>query len=330
LEVLGNTAEPSLLGIRGLIEQNRSNLLGDLGDYDSALAGAERAVAIWERLVPDEPRRADDLANSLKACGGYRLRSGCYAEAIAAYEKASRWYERVVEKDPTREVAEERGKILIAVGTAQSRVGNLASAKAAILAGMHFFASRPPSAAATEAGIEDYLTRQLVRLDEVASMQPSQVAQWRKAAQDGADTAGELGRSGAVQQGIEVLADALVIRDRIAEVAPSIDNLADRARACLQMTVMRLHRGHLPAALTTSSRAIADLEQGLSAGDVRLLPEWGKARYALATVLRMQGREDDARRCIEEVLKRRAPGATADWKNVVAMADDFLHEERNH
>jgi hypothetical protein len=118
----------------------------------------------------------------------------------------------------------------------------------------------------------------------------------------------------------------LEIPDRIVQVAPAAQTSVDRANAYLQMGFVRLHRGHFQAAHRVCALAVADLERAIAAAGPAWLPQWGKANYALAVVLREAGHERQARECANDILGRRTALATPEWRQVIGMAKQFFQE----
>ena len=70
---------------RGVIETAMASVLQDLGDYDTAIAIAQRAVARFEAQAVRDPRR---YAEALARRGSLRQEKGRYAEAAADFRLA--------------------------------------------------------------------------------------------------------------------------------------------------------------------------------------------------------------------------------------------------
>ncbi|MFO0957902.1 MAG: serine/threonine-protein kinase [Isosphaeraceae bacterium] len=236
LQAAEDTRPESLVRLAGIIE-DYAHLADEIGDIRDALKVHEDSLAIWERLVRDQPGRDEyqsGLATLENCRGNFLKRTGRPDEALAAHERALAIYERLAGDHPTLIWYQAR------LADSHNNVGNLLDD-----------IGRPDEARGAH-------ERALAIRERLAGDHPTVTEYQADLALSNNNLGAVLDATGRTDEALAAHERALAIRERLAGDQPTITEYqADLAASYYNLGALLGNRGRTDEALAAYGRAIA-------------------------------------------------------------------------
>ena len=307
LELVRSLDDPEARHIAALISMNLSNALNDRGDYGPSLTWIDEAIARWEALVQaGEASRRDDLVAALQNRFNKLLRLGMLEEASATADRVLPMYERLVSEERRDDLAFDMGRLLFAVGHALRNLFRPEEALRYFERGVSLLETARPGVHFRQLTEDrEVLTRMVGELRELIDVRPADFERWVIKAREKAELTQRLVQMGEMTYAQGELHEAVSIVMHLGRISGKSRFLEDAVRWSIQDGFVAMQAGLTRASESAYRLALSVADQLLTTQPrPDLIEDLAKAYLGLASLLQIEGQDDEAQTIVREMEAR--------------------------